>query len=709
MPTVPTYDSFQVAANTLPQPRIDAPQMMDVAGAQLQQMGAGLSRAGDATGAIANDMAQKANQLRVDDALNRIKEEQLRLTYDRDAGYTNVKGINALERQSGKPLADEYGDLLKERITSVAGSLVNDIQRQMFVAHAQNMLTSFRGQAMAHEAQEFKTYSLSVSEGIQKTATDEIGLNWNNPEVVGKAIERIRAETYRQAQLLGKAAEWQEAQAKGMVSNGHTVALMAALKANKPDYAQAYLKKFAKDMNGDDILKVQGHITEAMNTSLGMSRAAAVIQQFAPRFATGDTERAFNILLGTESGNRQLAADGQPITSAKGAIGIAQVMPGTAPEAAKLAGLPFDENRYRTDANYNKALGMAYFQKQLQDFGGDLAKAYAAYNAGPGALRSAMAAEKNPKNDTGKSWLDFMPAETKNYVAKNMAAFSSGQGREARPTMLDIDNALRSDPALAANPAAYKAARADAEKQFHEIEQAKKTREDDLLAEAQRQLIATKGDFNSLPTNLKAEIPPGRIDDLMAFAGKMAAGQPVKTDYALYYQLKLDPRLLGQTNLMALRDKLGDADFKALAEEQQNIRAGKGETALRSTRDVLNNFMQQAGIDPTPKDADKAGAEKVGRIWNEFEARVREREREKGSTLTHDEREKVAAQMFTKVGVQRSFWFDTEKPAALLDKTDQIKIPDADRQQIVAALKAAGKAVTPETIAALYLRRLGKS
>jgi hypothetical protein len=89
------------------------------------------------------------------------------------------------------------------------------------------------------------------------------------------------------------------------------------------------------------------------------------------------------------------ARHGEFLTSPKGAIGPAQVMPGTAPYAAKLAGLPFDEHRYRTDAAYNEALGRAYYAEQLRTFG-DPAMAAAAYNAGPGSaakgtgLRGAM-------------------------------------------------------------------------------------------------------------------------------------------------------------------------------------------------------------------------------------------------------------------------------------------------------------------------------
>jgi soluble lytic murein transglycosylase len=195
----------------------------------MAEMGRAMMAGGQGLGQVAPDMQQQANQLRVDDALNRAKETALKLTYDKDVGFTNLKGINALERPDGKPLADEYADTLKRSIDEIGGTLGNDAQRQAFAMRSNDILTAMRGSAIQHEAQEFKTYALSTSEGIQSTALREIGLNWNNPDTVNSAVERIRAETYRQAQLLGKSAEWQDAQARKLTSNAHKLALLSAL------------------------------------------------------------------------------------------------------------------------------------------------------------------------------------------------------------------------------------------------------------------------------------------------------------------------------------------------------------------------------------------------------------------------------------------------------------------------------------------------
>lgn len=105
---------------------------------------------------------------------------------------------------------------------------------------------------------------------------------------------------------------------------------------------------------------------------------------------------------GQESQGRQFDDDGNPLESSAGAIGVMQVMPDTAPEAAELAGLPWDEEAYYQDPAYNKLLGIAYMKEMLRRYDGDVKLALAAYNAGPGAVDQAGGVPNY--------------AETRNYV-----------------------------------------------------------------------------------------------------------------------------------------------------------------------------------------------------------------------------------------------------------------------------------------------------
>lgn len=148
-------------------------------------------------------------------------------------------------------------------------------------------------------------------------------------------------------------------------------------------------------------------------TEPGLAAARAPVDEVSEFYRTK--------ILKQESNNRQFDANGNPLTSSAGAIGIGQVMPDTGPEAAEMAGLPWDEERFRTDADYNAALGEAYFRNMYDRFG-SLDLASAAYNAGPGRLRSAM----DRAGAMGGSYLDYLPEETQNYVASVTGAASRG-------------------------------------------------------------------------------------------------------------------------------------------------------------------------------------------------------------------------------------------------------------------------------------------
>lgn len=159
----------------------------------------------------------------------------------------------------------------------------------------------------------------------------------------------------------------------------------------------------------------------------------------------GDT---FSRMIGVESRGKQFDRSGRPLTSPAGAIGIAQVMPATAPEAARLAGLPFDDNRYRNDADYNLALGKAYYEKQLADFG-DERLAAAAYNAGPGAVRRAL------QKGGPDGWINHVPAETQNYVRSVFGGSRGAAGAAAAgPTPVIRGSDTKANEAFTAMEAA---------------------------------------------------------------------------------------------------------------------------------------------------------------------------------------------------------------------------------------------------------------
>ena len=121
-------------------------------------------------------------------------------------------------------------------------------------------------------------------------------------------------------------------------------------------------------------------------------------------------EDTWSRMIHTESRGRQHDSSGRPLTSSAGAIGIAQVMPATAREVAREMGIPFDENRYRNDAEYNARLGRFYYEKMLRKYGGDTVLAAAAYNAGPGNVDRAL--RRGGREDFAR----YLPQETQGYI-----------------------------------------------------------------------------------------------------------------------------------------------------------------------------------------------------------------------------------------------------------------------------------------------------
>lgn len=695
MPKVPTYDDFQTAPNTLPQAQFRLPDMPDVAGAQLQNLSQNLGRAGDAASRIALDMQTEANQLRVDDAINRAKEAALKLTYDKDLGFTNQRGINALERSSGKPLADEYTDTLRDQVSQIAEGLGNDAQKQAFSMRSNDLLTTFRGSAIKHEADQFREYAISVREGTISNRMNEIGLNYNNPQVIDEAVTSIRAATYDQARLLGKSAEWAEAQARKMTSNAHKVALSAALEKNDIGYADAYLKKYAKDMDADDILRAQGLITKEMDSRIALTVASDVMRQVSPRIVTSDADRAFNIAIKTESGGRQFAADGKtPLTSPKGAIGVAQVMPTTAPEAAKLAGLPWDEQRYKTDAAYNEALGRAYFQRQLQDFGGNLAQAYAAYNAGPGATREAIKTAQSK----GGEWLAYLPKETQDYVAKNLNAYGAGEGQYQRPTLQDVHDAVRAKIGTA-SPQRLKLALDEATRQYEDAGKAIKQREDEGVANAMRAVIENGGRFSDLPISVRAAIPAKEVDNVMNFAQRIAKGDDT-TNLALYQKLATDQnylRNLSDNDFFRLRSQLSESDFKHFAAERTSLLTGqKGNPAedlnTQAINTVLADRLHTLDINPHPKPGDDKENMRVGAIRKFVRESILASQSVVGKKFTDAEVEKHIDGLFAKSQDFRTTFLGigTGKTSQRLLTMTVGDIPGDVQDKLKADFKAAG-------------------
>lgn len=115
----------------------------------------------------------------------------------------------------------------------------------------------------------------------------------------------------------------------------------------------------------------------------------------------------------TESGGHSFDKNGNLITSPKGAQGLMQVMPATARDPG-FGVTPAQDN---SEAERIR-VGNDLLDVMTKRYGGDMQKAWAAYNAGPGTVDKALA--------KGGDWLARLPVETRSYVSRNMQMLAQG-------------------------------------------------------------------------------------------------------------------------------------------------------------------------------------------------------------------------------------------------------------------------------------------
>jgi soluble lytic murein transglycosylase len=110
--------------------------------------------------------------------------------------------------------------------------------------------------------------------------------------------------------------------------------------------------------------------------------------------------------------------------SRAGARGLLQLLPGTAKEVAKKAGLPYSQARLTTDPGYNATLGAAFLGEQLGRFKGSYILTFVGYNAGPRRALDWIRRYGDPRGkdiETVVDWIEHIPfTETRSYVQRVM-------------------------------------------------------------------------------------------------------------------------------------------------------------------------------------------------------------------------------------------------------------------------------------------------
>ena len=418
------YRTPEGAANYL-----EMPDFSSAAGA----VGEGLSRIGEAVGQYAEQQQKQDDLTAVSSAMNKLQ------AHVRNAQYGDPTA------QPGTPEASGYFGLQSKAAVDGLGSAtqgIDDYRKSLMQGMTGEQMRVFQQSSLSFQNSAFN--AMAEHAGRQRQAyqdqTDQDSLsnlanigsgNLNNPGAFARAINSGRNLLQTRMALQGvpmdspiaqaKLQQWNDQfftqAAQSATNNNDAIKAQSILDANRsnmsaPAYAQA------SEQNRPHLYRQQGTMGYHAVSGEPETQAVAIPQGTDP-------DATFAAMIHLESGGQQTDAKGNPITSGKGAVGNAQLMPDTARQVAQSVGLPWDETRFRQDGAYNQALGQAYFSQLCQKYGGNQTLACAAYNAGPGNVDRWVKDIGDPRTG-GISDADFVAAipfnETRNYVSRAGAA-----------------------------------------------------------------------------------------------------------------------------------------------------------------------------------------------------------------------------------------------------------------------------------------------
>lgn len=694
-------------------------------------------RAPDASGLV-QGMAQvenfalrereKADTAAVMDADRKLAEWKQGTMFDPEKGVYTRKGQNALNVTN--QTLPEYD----KQVASIMSGLNTPQQRDRFKAVSGKQRESLLGELNRYEFGERQSYYDDVDKGQLEAAMQGAMLYANDPQQVAYYQNKAAAVMGAQAIRKGIPAELAEQQ-RLRVNSGILSGVTASLIKQDPYKAHTYFTQNKGQMTAEDQAKLGGMLQPIVDRQLGKDIADSLLRSGSPDF------RSFwPAQRGAESGNRQFDDQGKPLTSSAGAVGVAQVMEATGPEAAKLAGLPWDRNRWLHDRDYNEALGMAYSRQQFATFQ-DPVLALAAYNAGPGAVQKAVQTVGDPRTGaiTHEQFLGALPQETQGYVAKILR-------NAPAPSLAAEGSDVYARGLLAAQSLPEGDVKKAAIAELENYKKANEAQQRALFDRAADQLV--RGGFNGIDPETLGALGAEDRAKLQKLDEDRRRGVEPKTNYQAFESLlSMPPAQLAELSLARdIRPLLSDSDFNTVRKAWQEAKKGDGtpQKVAKAEDDMVKRAMNMAGIlTGDNKDARAAkNIEKQEKFRAAYQARLEAAQMKKGE-LSLEDRQLIAEQMTLEVRLRKQpapnplpglepveqniiggmfnamvehniggqpLWELTpeQMPDAFIYEGDiEIEdIPPADRQQIVTLLRATGQPASEPMIKAYYFNRL---
>jgi soluble lytic murein transglycosylase len=216
--------------------------------------------------------------------------------------------------------------------------------------------------------------------------------------------------------------------------------------AGRPSLAEWFFESLADTFDAGGVARLGRALEEMgaphLQVMVGKAAARRGIVVPAPYFALHplhEMELPVPAELALAIARRESEFDAD-VRSGAGAMGLMQLMPGTAAEMAGERGLAHARGRLMSDWRYNARLGAAYLAQLTARFDGNVTLVAAAYNAGPSRALRWMEARGDPRGRPEAEivdWIEHIPfRETRNYVmrtAESLPVYRARLGRAVRP------------------------------------------------------------------------------------------------------------------------------------------------------------------------------------------------------------------------------------------------------------------------------------
>jgi hypothetical protein len=255
-------------------PRIATPSGRGLAavGTQAAETAEAIARGATALGRLTADL----DELRVEDAYNKLREKQTDLMMNPETGFSSKKAADA----AAPDFMSKYSGDFDKAIDEVAGGLPSNRQKDLFRRRAQMAKTEYNDSLMRHVLRETEQYRDNVYKGAIATETNAAALNWNDPIKINDSIGRIAANTSMWADRNGITGDALMAAQIDNLAAIHSAVVNAALDNGDVEYAAQYVDQNRNTIRADKLIDLEGKITEETDLRASARIADDVIKSF---------------------------------------------------------------------------------------------------------------------------------------------------------------------------------------------------------------------------------------------------------------------------------------------------------------------------------------------------------------------------------------------------------------------------------------------